>query len=470
VKKWRSWITFVLNLVAVVVAVAVLVVGFRLLVIDLRGAPVGAAFTRVGGATRVETALDASRFWLAPPQLVVETQADASQQIMLGAAQCAMAHDAPLLFTSPDPQRQRLVDATINDWRKIETPKGRALPELITIQSQRDVWRAIESTIPELITIQNLPELITIQSQRDVTPCLANGDSADGDGLSTLEVSNPILRLPQVPVRQTLASVVVFAAGIQPGDPPDVAVSLALAAHMARANREDVSLVVVPHYLESDLELENKLQRQHELVTGGVVLGQTPTVPDDTRVLLRHLLTSTDRQGFLGQLQANLGAVGPLVAALLALVGVGAVVLAAPAIIASGTSGIREVLAGQPPVGPDPGRVPPPEPPIQRLVRELRRLWRYLVKIFRRTRCTPKGPEWLNAAATKNDLKQEVTVSLRSGWTVTGKVQDPSNVAVWRINEAKLGQSGSQIEKARYVLVPVVDIELIRVNIPPQTS
>ena len=81
---------------------------------------------------------------------------------------------------------------------------------------------------------------------------------------------------------------------------------------MARANHEKVSLVVIPHYLESDQELEPTLQGQHELVTGGVALGQTPTVPEDTRALLRQLLTSSDRQGVLGHLQNNLGSVAPL--------------------------------------------------------------------------------------------------------------------------------------------------------------
>ena len=115
---------------AVVVALGVCAVGIYLLWGVWDGKPVAAAFTRVGGATRVETALEASRFWLTPPQLVVETQTDASQ-LMLGAAQCAMAHDAPLLFTSSDPTRQRLVDATINDWRRIETthPESITAPE-----------------------------------------------------------------------------------------------------------------------------------------------------------------------------------------------------------------------------------------------------------------------------------------------------------------------------------------------------
>ena len=152
--------------------------------------------------------------------------------------------------------------------------------------------------------------------------------------MSTLAGSNPLILPPHFKPRDTLAPVVVFAAAIEPGDPPDVAVGMALAAHMARANREKVSLVVVPHYLESDLKLEDKLENQHELVTTGVVLGQTPTVPEDTRALLRQLLTSTDRQGVAAQVQDNLGSVGSLIAALLALVGLGTVArIAAPIVI-----------------------------------------------------------------------------------------------------------------------------------------
>ena len=267
-----------------------------------------------------------------------------------------MAYDAPLLFTSSDPTRQQLVNATINDWRKIETPEGPGRPEVIPIHSQRDSWQV---TLPEVIPIQNQPQ---------VKNCLPNADLADVAGLSTLEVPNPLIQLPQVPVPQTLAHVVVFAAAIEPGDPPDVAVGLALAAHMARANREKVSLVVVPHYLESDLELENKLQRQHELVTGGVVLGQTPTVPEDTRALLRQLLTTRDGHGVLAQLQDDLGSVGSLIAALLTLVGLATVAgITAPIAIehrkrAEHRKRIEERKGSEPP--PPRISVPPPPPPL----------------------------------------------------------------------------------------------------------
>ena len=292
VLKW-GWSLF-LKWATVAAALGVCAVGIMLLWGVWEGSPVAAAFTRVGGATRVETALEASRFWLTPPQAVVETQTDSSQ-LMLAAAHCAMAWDAPLLFTSSDRKRQLRVKARINDWRKIEMSKDLVPTAVITITRRHKACRAVKS-----------------------------GDPAGVAGLSTLKVPNPLIRLRHVRVLQTLAPVVVFAAAIEPGHLPDVSIGLALAAHLARANQEKVSLVVVPHYLESDPGLENKLQSQHELVTGGVVLGQTPTVPEDTRALLRQLLTARDHHGVLGQLQDNLGSLGPLIAALLALVGLGA--------------------------------------------------------------------------------------------------------------------------------------------------
>ena len=103
----------------VVGAAAVFALGLLLLWGVWDGTPVAADFSRVGGASRVRTALEAARFWLTPPHYVVETQTHSSK-LMLGAAQCAVLHDAPLLFTSPNPKQQRQVKAMINDWRKIE--------------------------------------------------------------------------------------------------------------------------------------------------------------------------------------------------------------------------------------------------------------------------------------------------------------------------------------------------------------
>jgi hypothetical protein len=121
-----------------------------------------------------------------------------------------------------------------------------------------------------------------VRNQRDVIGCMETADPAKVDGLSTLEVPNRPFELVGVRARERLAPVVVFAVAKAPRDPPDVAVGLALAAHMAKIDRE-VSLVVVPRYLEADPELEDQLRRRRELVKGGVVLGQTGILSEDTR-------------------------------------------------------------------------------------------------------------------------------------------------------------------------------------------
>jgi hypothetical protein len=130
---------------------------------------------------------------------------------------------------------------------------------------------------------------------------------------------------------------VVFAAPLAPGDPPDVAIGLALAAHMATP-WQGVSLVVVPRYLEADAPLEQLLQKQSELVTGGIVLGQTPTLPEDTSILLRQSLYSPSRLDRLVSLTSPLG----LAVTIIGLLGLGAV--AAPAVTDSGVLLVQNVV------------------------------------------------------------------------------------------------------------------------------
>ena len=255
-----------------------------------KGPPVAAAFTRVGGPTRVETAIEASRFWLEPPAYVVKTPAHGSDAIRLGAAECAIRYDAPLLLTSPKPDRKRLVERTIATWRE-----------------RMGALRVLE-----------------IWDKQDVMRCQTIGDRNYANGLSTLGVPDLKLNVRTVTAKD-LAEVLVFAAAQSPHDQPDVAVGLALAAHITREDRP-VSLVVVPRYLEADSELEKDLRERRVPVTGGIVLGQTGVVPDDTRALLRQVLQSTGRSRVLGPLQGALGSLEALLLALLALFGAGTAV------------------------------------------------------------------------------------------------------------------------------------------------
>jgi hypothetical protein len=85
----------------------------------------------------------------------------------------------------------------------------------------------------------------------------------------------------------------------------------------------EVSLVVVPRYEEASSALNDELRNQRALVKGGVILGDSNNLSEDTRALLRQLLTSANEQTVLGQIQSNLLLIGPLLAALAALFAVG---------------------------------------------------------------------------------------------------------------------------------------------------
>jgi hypothetical protein len=398
-------------------ALLVLLIGFWLLWGIWRGRPVAAAFTRVGGPTRVETAVEASRFWLTPPQRVVTTAVNASQEIMWGAARCAMVHDAPLLFTSPDPKKQRLVDATINGWGKNPTPTGPLRPQ-------------------------------KVRNQRDVDDCLSDGDPSNTNGLSTLKVINLPLPLPEIKTRKKLAPVIVLAAAKAPRDPADIAVGSALAAHMA-TDDQHVSLVVVPRYLQAHPELENELRKRRELVRGGIVLGEKGILSEDTRALLRQVLTSIDRQGLLGEIRTGLGSLEGVVAALFVLLGLRTVSRETPA--------LAHQLAE---------RTPP-----ERTGRNLMaRFWDRLR--FGRKPTTLEGVSWL--ADLPND--QEVTVWLHSGGRVTGTVKrdqdrtDVGTVTVLRLNGATVIREGYESKRPeKVVLVPVKDIDMINVVQRPAT-
>lgn len=441
---------------AVVAALGVCAVGVYLLWGVWDGTPVAAAFTRVGGATRVETSLEASRFWLTPPQCVVMTQST-NPHIMFAAAWYAVKYDAPLLFTSGNLERTQLVNARILAWQTVAKENKDKKPlDIITFTTPNKTSDGIKGG------------------------CLTKADPASVNGVSTLKVPNQPRRLRHVKPRDTLAPVVVFAAAIEPGNPSDVAVGLALAVHMAEANHEKVSLVVIPHYLESDQELENTLESQHELVTGGVVLGETPTVPEDTRVLLRQLLTSTDRQGVAAQVQANLGSVGSLIAALLALGGlVTAARIAAPVVI--------ERLARAERERPERERKKRARKAEKRMEREIKKKQREkkrdqgqssIEKFFsgRLGGLVARESDWISALGSKD---REVILWLRSGRQVAGTIEcqippKTRDATLLRIKKAPLAPNAAVAAPGvspprpdgAYVLVSVMEIEMIHFNEP----
>jgi hypothetical protein len=416
------------KLLTFVIAVVVAVAGIIGFVLAMKGESVAATFVRVGGPTRVETAVEASRFWLAPPQRVVTAPASATQEVMLGAAQCAMLHDAPLLFTAQNPKQRRLVEATMDVWRRARPgPPARVLE-------------------------------IKVLGGVDVERCLSDGDPSNVEGLLTLELTNDPLDVPfpKLEPDEELAETVVFVAAKAPATVPDVAVGLALAAHMATVDRE-VSLVIVPRYLQADPALEAQLRKRH-LVKSGLVLGQTGILSEDTRAVLRQIITSTDRRAILGEAQDTLRYIGAVIAALAALLGLGAVAgvatQAVPAFV-----GFVERSRGRP-VAPPPGNGPHPKPDG----------WPAPERSCDVT-THPEGElDWTVGLPDG----RRVTVWLRSGWRITGQVKvvaDRADAAMrpsfLDLDNAQLEREGDRprqkagAEKPGMVRVPVDAIELL---------
>ncbi len=420
---------------AVVAAALELLVGLWLLANTWHGSAVAAPFTRVGGATRVETAVEASRFWLKPPRFIVEVGPSASKAQMLDAARCAMAKDAPLLFTSRDPKRNRLVTAKISAWHESgeDLPGGssRRAPrsgKTLIVQWNGNSWKRVR-----------------------MQGCLPRGQS-DIPGVSTLAVPRRLLRLHRIAVSGTLDPVAVFAAVWAPKDPADVAVGMALAAHLARAKGPQVSLVVVPRYLQADPGLENQLRNQRQLVNG-VVLGSASVLPEDTHTLLRQLLIPVDEQGVLAQLENTFGTAGILISALIALITFGVAAATAPPLIRELVDTQRSTTTG--------GQATANQTAINQIEHG--------------------GDETVARNDWLTDLRKArqgtVTIWLRSGGKVTGTVNDPNPGTVGpltalRLHDVRLWPDGSGQEQhaALYLLVPLDDIKLIGVDVKPIAS
>jgi hypothetical protein len=173
--------------------------------------------------------------------------------------------------------------------------------------------------------------------------CPANPKAAYPGGLATVGLHR--IHLPAIGP-QKVAAKVVFAAAKTPQEWPDVAIGLALAAHLARAS-QDVSLVVLPRFLEAAPTLENELRRHRQLVEGGVVLGQSGVLSEDTRALLRQVIAARDRKGILGELRSDLGSVETVILAMIALLGLGAAAGTAPQVGAHAVERVQERSSGR---------------------------------------------------------------------------------------------------------------------------
>src|SRR5262245_22117877 len=242
--------------------------------------------------------------WAKPPGSFVTAPADAGPQTMLCAARNAMANDAPLLFTSPNGTRTpRLVGTTINNW----VSHAKYPPTWIDFGPNQYPAGTLGGTYrPRIVEKSSggnqCPVYVSPAAKRQAAinqrSRLSRYRAAEMHGGVVdrligppvfFKVAGPRLSTPAAPAhllpnslpvarQDTLAPVVVFAVArsfpVTSGSayPPDVAVGLALAAHLAghaATASPKASLVVVPRgYLQAEPQLEQQLRDQRGLVQG----------------------------------------------------------------------------------------------------------------------------------------------------------------------------------------------------------
>src|SRR5262249_53933599 len=233
-----------------------------------------------------------------------------------------------------------------------------------------------------------------------------------------------------------LASFIILAAPRSASQSPDVAIGLALGSHLVREGRT-VSLVVVPRDPLADKKAEELLRKHEELVQDGIVIGESGILSDDSRTLLRQVLTGPSRPSILGALQTTLGAIETLILAILALLGLKAV---APVAADLGTRFIQrgEYARNQSASG-------------------WRGWWPTVRSVLR-----PKGGDVEKDPWRVRFKEERVTVWLRSGGSIQGKLRGESPDGLLELTDVTLADYGDERDRrVATTLVRVEDITLI---------
>jgi hypothetical protein len=345
-------------------AVAVLFAAWYLL--SLVQPPGGARdFARVGGQSRIETSIEAARFWSTPGPVVL-APFHATPQNMLGAGARAAELNAPLLLTP----RSGLPKALRNELER-------------RTSGMRDGQSCIELFDPSLRRILPGNLKARIRSRCPAATDGAPTTVAQPVHLVALDDTSPLgpsdsppqIRVwirPQVPVQRCRANyvlerlrqqllakfwkvppehgklpcplpeTVVFATAQKPFDLRDIAVATALAAHLSRTTAAQPVVVALPRYLEGEWHLERFLRDRGFTVSRGVVIGGPAAVSDDLRRLIRSVMPVPNAPALL---QASSTLFEKLLLLVGLLLGVGAFGAAAGA-VTEAAPGVGNRIAG----------------------------------------------------------------------------------------------------------------------------
>jgi hypothetical protein len=331
-------------------AVAVLFAAWYLLF--LAQPPGGARdLIRVAGQSRIETSIEAARFWSTPGPVVL-APFHATPENMLRAGARAAELNAPLLLTPRsglpkalgnelerrtsgmqdrqscielfDPSLKRILPGNLKARIRSRCPATDGAPATV---AQPVHLVALGDTSP-LGPSDTPPQIkVWIRPKVPVHWCGANYV------LERLR-QQLLAKLSEVPPEHgklpcPLPETVVFATAQKPFDLPDVAVATALAAHLSRTTAAQPVVVALPRYLEGEWHLERFLRDRGFTVSRGVVIGGPAAVSEDLRKLIRSVMPVPNAAALL---QASSTLAEKLFLLLGLLVGVGAAGAAAGAL------------------------------------------------------------------------------------------------------------------------------------------
>ena len=277
-KRRQAAINGAIALVSIAITVGILIW------IVLTPLPAQRPFTRIGGETRVQTAIEASRLWpMSGKQAFVTVPRSETQEAYWRAAECAVTHEfgpSPLIFES---------------------------------QNERQP----PSVAQAALYLGGLP----VSGLSCANSAGAITEQCEDSNWNVLEVSASArsIRLPSwVPRCPELASTVIFAAAKSTRDAPDLAVALPLARQLSTTTRR-VTVIITPPYLESDQQLRSFLGNSEQVVEDGIIIGGTTRIPQATESELTDLLARQEDAAWLQQVATALGPFGTLLIALLTL-------------------------------------------------------------------------------------------------------------------------------------------------------
>jgi hypothetical protein len=286
------------------VALLVLIISVPLFLNALRRPVVPPSFTRIGGHSRVETAAEAAHFWPRRPMEMVAAIRDEPGEMMLKAAADAAARDAPLLFIPRSKELPTALQQLLKDRPQacIRLSPGAENTKLIpkALHNRKCPSRSsAPSPNPTNVPVvawsqQPPPERMSLSSTSTSVPPTSTSASllpAVG-GLNVVQ-----------PQDWKGSTRLIFATAQHAPDLPDVAVAVALAAHLNSApdlrtapDDERFTVIVLPRYLQAEQDLAEVLRKHGTRVNEALLIGGSDAISDSLREVLKTTIVPLDSQ------------------------------------------------------------------------------------------------------------------------------------------------------------------------------